>query len=98
MRGPGEGCTDQQNVGRLQELFQPLRRSNPVRPLICPTTPVDCMHPHTDTVHEPLSRGADAAKAEDSADTAREHAVPREPIKLAAFEVFVLQDQTLGCG
>src|SRR6516225_7057630 len=83
--GAGQRHTDQQNVGRLQELVQPLRRSDPVHPLICPTTPVDCMHPHTDTVHEPRSRGADAAKAEDSADTAGEHAVPRELIKLSTF-------------
>src|SRR5262249_27247569 len=51
--GAGEWHTDQQNIGRLQELFQPLRRSNPVHPLICPTTSVDGMHRHTDTVHEP---------------------------------------------
>src|SRR5208282_930375 len=28
------------NVGRLQELIQPLRRSDPVHPLICPAMPV----------------------------------------------------------
>ena len=38
------------------------------------------------------------AKAEDSADPAREHAVLSELIKLAKFEVFVLQDQALGGG
>jgi len=56
------------------------------------------MHPHTDTVHQPGGRGSDAAKPEDSADTARQHAVSRELIKLATFEVFVLQDQALGGG
>jgi hypothetical protein len=56
------------------------------------------MHPHTDTVHEPRSRGSDSAKAEDSADMAREHAVPCELIELATFEVSVLQDQPLGGG
>src|SRR6516165_10780802 len=66
--------------------------------LSCTISPVDRMHPHTDTVHEPRSCGSNAAKAEDSADTAREHAVPRELIKLATFEVFVLQDQPLGGG
>ena len=39
--GAGKRRTDQQNVGRLQELVQPLRCSDPVYPLICPTTPVD---------------------------------------------------------
>src|SRR5262245_44262385 len=58
--------------------------------------PVDGVHPHADTVHQPPGRGSDAAKAEDSADPAREHAVLRELIKLAKFEVFVLQDQALG--
>ncbi len=47
-------------------------------------------------MHQPPGRGSDAAKAEDSTDPAREHAVLRELIKLAKFEVFVLQDQTLG--
>ena len=51
--------------------------------------PVDGMHPHADAVHQPPGRGSDAAKAEDSTDPAREHAVLRELIKLAKFEVFV---------
>jgi hypothetical protein len=86
------------SVGRLEELIQPLRRSDPVHPLICPAMPVDGVHPHADAVHQPSGRGSDAAKAEDSADPAREHAVPRELIELATFEVFVLQDQALGGG
>src|SRR5262245_19353960 len=60
--------------------------------------PVDGVHPHADAVHQPPGRGSDAAKAEDSADSAREHAVVRELIKLAKFEVSVLQDQALGGG
>src|SRR5262249_28137834 len=96
--GAGERYTDQQNVGRLQELIQPLWRSHPVHSLICPTTPVNGMHSHTDTVHQPCGRGSDATKPENSADTTRKHAVPRELIKLATFEVFVLQDEALGGG
>jgi hypothetical protein len=49
-------------------------------------------------VHQPAGRGSDAAKAKDSTDPAREHAVLRELIELATFEVFVLQDQALGGG
>src|SRR5262249_11562677 len=60
--------------------------------------PIDGMHPHTDTVHQSGGRGSNAAKPEDSTDTASEHAIPRELIKLATFEVFVLQDQALGGG
>ncbi len=60
--------------------------------------PVDGVHLHADAVHQPGGRGSDAAKAEDSADPAREHTVPRELIELAKFEVFVLQNQALGCG
>src|SRR5262245_31149613 len=60
--------------------------------------PVDGVHPHADAVHKPPGRGSDAAKAEYSADPAREHAVVRELIKLAKFEVFMLQDQALGGG
>ena len=60
--------------------------------------PVDGVHPHADAVHQPGGRGSDAAKAEDSADRAREHAVPRELIELTKFEVLVLQDQALGGG
>src|SRR5262249_26367552 len=56
------------------------------------------MHSHTDTVHQPCGRGSDATKPENSADTTRKHAVPRELIKLATFEVFVLQDEALGGG
>jgi hypothetical protein len=50
--GTGERRTDQQNVGRLQELIQPLRGSDPVRPLICPAMPVDGVHRHGDAVHQ----------------------------------------------
>ena len=32
--GTGERRTHQQNVGRLQELIQPLRPSDPVHPLL----------------------------------------------------------------
>ena len=60
--------------------------------------PVDGVHLHADAVHQPGGRGSNAAKAEDSADPAREHAVLRELIELAKFEVFVLQDQALGGG
>src|SRR5215813_8837640 len=60
--------------------------------------PVDGVHPHADAVHQPPGRGSDAAKAEDSAYPTREHAVLRELIKLAKFDVFVLQDQALGGG
>src|SRR5258707_4619294 len=91
--GTGEGRADYQHVGRLQELVEPLRCSDPVNPLIRPAMPVDGVHPHADAVHQPPGRGSDAAKAEDSADPAREHAVLRELIKLAKFEAFVLQDQ-----
>src|SRR5262249_18527976 len=56
------------------------------------------MHSHTDTVHQPCGRGSDATKPEDSADTTCEHAVPRELIKLATFDVFVLQASALGGG
>src|SRR6516164_8566432 len=94
--GTGEGCTDYQHVGHLQELIEPLRCSDPVHPLICPAMPVDGVHPHADAVDQPPGRGSDAAKAEYSADPAREHAVVRELIKLAKFDVFVLQDQALG--
>src|SRR6516165_2764343 len=59
---------------------------------------VDGVHPHADVVHQPPGRGSDAAKPEDSADPAREHAVLRELIKLAKFEVSVLQDQAFGGG
>src|SRR5262245_4098192 len=90
--------TDYQHVGRLQELIEPLRYSNPVHPLICPAMPVDGVHPHADAVHQPPGRGSDAAKAKDSADPASEHAVLRELVKLAKFDVFVLQDQALGGG
>jgi hypothetical protein len=38
-------------------------------------------------LHQPVGRGSDAAKAEDSAKPAGEHAVPRELIELAKFEV-----------
>ena len=41
------------------------------------------MHPHADAVHQPPGRGSDAAKAEDTADPAREHAILRELIELA---------------
>src|SRR5262249_130412 len=58
--------------------------------------PVDGMYPHTDTVHQPTGRGSDAAKPEDSADTASEHPVSRELINLAPFEAFVFQNQALG--
>jgi hypothetical protein len=51
---------------------------------------------NADAVHQPAGRGSDAAKAEDSAEPAREHAVPRELIEPAKFEVFMLQDQALG--
>ena len=57
--------------------------------------PVGGEHPHADAAHRPGGCGSDAAKAEDSAKPAREHAVPRELIELAKFEVFVLQDQAL---
>src|SRR6202035_384401 len=60
--------------------------------------PVDGVHPHADALHQPGGRGSDAAKAEDSADPAREQAVPRELIELATFEVFVLQDWALSDG
>src|SRR6516225_2156823 len=90
--GTGEGRTDYQHVGRLQELIEPLRCSDPVDPLIHPAMPVDGVHPYADAVHQPPDRGSDAAKAEDSADPAREHAVLRELIKLAKFDVFALQD------
>src|SRR5271167_2941248 len=60
--------------------------------------PVDGVHPHANAVHQPSGRGSDATKAEDSADPAREHAVLRELIELATFEVFVLRDQALGGG
>src|SRR6516162_9195806 len=96
--GTGEGRTDYQHVGRLQELIEPLRCSDPVHPLICPAMPVDGVHPHADAVHQPPGRGSDAAEAEYSADPAREHAVVRELIKLAKFEVFMLQHQALGGG
>src|SRR5258705_12666413 len=86
--GTGEGRTDYQHVGRLQELIEPLRCSDPVHPLICLAVPVDGVHPHADAVHQPPGRGSDAAKAEDSADPTRKHAVVRELIKLAKFEVF----------
>src|SRR5215471_13908434 len=87
--GTGEGRTDDEHVGCLQELIEPLRCSDPVHPLIGPAMPVDGVHPHADAVHQPPGRGSDAAKAEDSADPAREHAVLRELIKLAKFDVFV---------
>src|SRR5215510_1551341 len=87
--GTGEGCTDYQHVGHLQEFIEPLRCSDPVHPLICPAMPVDGVHPHADAVHQPPGRGSAAAKAEYSADPAREHAVVRELIKLAKFDVFV---------
>ena len=60
--------------------------------------PVDGVYPHADAAHQPGGRGSNAAKAEDSAKPAREHAVPLELIKLATFEVFVLQDEALGGG
>src|SRR6516164_8604613 len=94
--GTGKRRTDYQHVDCLQELIEPLRCSDPVHPLIGPTMPVDGVHPHADAVHQPPGRGSDAAKAEYSADPAREHAVVRELIKLAKFDVFVLQDQALG--
>src|SRR5215471_11868717 len=96
--GTGEGRTDYQHVGRLQKLIEPLRCSDPAHLLIGPAMQVDGVHPHADAVHEPPGRGSDAAKPEDSADPAREHAVVRELIKLAKFEVSVLQDQALGGG
>ena len=96
--GTGEGRTDQQNVGRLQELIQPLRRSDPVHPLICPAMPVDGVHPQADALHQPGGRGSDAAKAEDFAKPAREHAILCELIELAKLEIFVFQDQALGGG
>src|SRR5262245_41832718 len=96
--GTREGRTDYQYVGRLQELVELLRCSDPVHPLIGPAMPVDGVHPHADAVHKPPGCGSDAAKAEYSADPAREHAVVRELIKLAKFEVFMLQDQALGGG
>src|SRR6516162_7284312 len=96
--GTGKRRTDYQQVGRLQELTEPLRCSDPVHLLIGPAVPVDGVHPHADATLQPPSRGSDAAKAEDSADPAREHAVLRELIKLAKFEVSVLQDQALGGG
>jgi len=34
--------------------------------------PVDGVHPHADAVHQSGGRGSDAAKAEDSAEPARE--------------------------
>ena len=43
-------------------------------------------------------RGSDAAKAEDTADPAREHAILRELIELAEFKIFVFQDKALGGG
>ncbi len=86
--GTGKRRTNHQNVGRLQELIQPLRRSNPVYLLICPTMPVDGVYPHADAADQPGGRGSNAAKAEDSAKPAREHTVPLELIKLAPFEVF----------
>src|SRR5215831_11661842 len=96
--GTGEGRTDNQHVGRLQELIEPLRCSDPIHPLIGSAMPVDGVHPHADAVHQPPARGSDAAKAEYSADPAREYAVVRELIKLAKFDVSVLQDQALGGG
>src|SRR5262245_57189923 len=96
--GTGEGRTDYQHVGHLQELIEPLQCSDPVHPLICPAMPVDSVHPHADAVHQPPGRGSDAAEAEYSADSTREHAVVRELIKLAKFEVSVLQDQAFGGG
>jgi putative tryptophan/tyrosine transport system substrate-binding protein len=50
--GAGKRRTNHQNVGRLQELVQPLRRSNPVYLLICPTMPVDGVYPHADAAHQ----------------------------------------------
>src|SRR5712692_149647 len=73
-------------------------RSSIKHPLIRPAMPGDGVHPHAAAVHQPGGRGSDAAKTEDSAEPAREHAVPRELIELAKFEVFVLQDQALGGG
>src|SRR6516225_3886583 len=96
--GTGEGRTDYQHVGRLQKLIEPLRCSDPVHPLIGQAMPVDGVHPHADAVHQPPGRGSDAAEAEYSADPAREHAVVRELIKLAKFEVFMLRHQALGGG
>ena len=39
--------------------------------------PVDGVYPHADAAHQPGSRSSDTAKAEDSAEPAREHAVRR---------------------
>ena len=96
--GTGKRCTNYQNVGRFQELIQPLRRPNRIRLLICPTMPVDGVYLHADAAHQPGGRSSNAPKAEDSANPAREHAVSLELIKLATFEVFVFQDQALGGG
>jgi hypothetical protein len=42
-------------------------------------------------VHQPPGRGSDAAKAEDSADSARQHAVLRELIKSVVLELEVVR-------
>src|SRR6516225_7251790 len=80
--GSGQRRADQENVGSLQKLIQPPRRSDPVHPLICPAMTVDGVHPHADAIHQPGGRHSDAAKAEDSAESAREHAIPLELIEL----------------
>ena len=75
--GTGERRTDQQNIGLLQELIEPVRCPNPVHPLICPAMAVDGVHPHAGAVHQAAGRGADASKAKDFAEPAREHSFLR---------------------
>src|SRR5258708_13294878 len=85
----GKGRTDYQHVGRLQELVEPLRCSDPVHPLIRPAMPVDGVHPHADPVHQPPGRDSDAAKAEASADPAPAHPTLLHLITLAKFSVLL---------
>ena len=89
---------DEQDVGGLQQLVQPVRCADPVCRLFAGAAPVDGVDLHAEGAHQPGDRHPDAAEAQYAADAPGQPDIGLELVEAPGAELGMLDEQALGGG